>query len=533
MTLPSTGPTAATPPHERGTRRDVPAGSPAQWVRPTGAGAPFPWLAALSLATAYGVVAGVWTPRGPLTTSEALTAMLLSALVGLCVGLLTRSRWSAIVLPAVFLLVFELIRAGITGPTVDGVHLGNTYEIIAFVVGRGMHGLLALLPMIVFALLGAAMARRRSQLSLRHSGALAATGLWTRRGGLAVAIVSVAALALLIARPASTDPILDANGDPVADSVAELTRVDLGDHELALMIRGHSVDNPVLLFLAGGPGGSEFGAMRRHSEALEDDFVVATLDQRGTGTSYDQLDPTQSLTVDGSVEDVLAVADYLRSRFDQDKVYLVGQSWGTLLGVLAVQREPGQFHAFVGAGQMVNPLATDRIFYQDTLDWARETGNTDLVDTLTRSGPPPYTSMLDYVPALSHEQEVYPYDHSPNSEGSGQMSENLLVEEYTLLDQVHVLGAFMDTFSVLYPQLQDIDLLAQVPKLEVPVYLAQGRHEAPGRSTFASEWFEQLDAPSKRLVEFDTSGHRPLWEQPSEFHNLMTDIVLTEPETVR
>ena len=105
------------------------------------------------------------------------------------------------------------------------------------------------------------------------------------------------------------------------------------------------------------------------------------------------------------------------------------------------------------------------------------------------------------------------------------MSENLLVEEYTLLEQVHVLGAFMDSFSVLYPQLQGIDFMEQVRSLDVPVYLAQGRHEAPGRAALANAWFEQLDAPSKTLVEFDTSGHRPLWEQPSEFHDLMTDIV--------
>jgi pimeloyl-ACP methyl ester carboxylesterase len=70
----------------------------------------------------------------------------------------------------------------------------------------------------------------------------------------------------------------------VPGSIAELTRVDVGDHELGLMLRGRSTDSPVLLFLAGGPGGTELGAMRRHSQALEDDFVVATLDQRGTGT---------------------------------------------------------------------------------------------------------------------------------------------------------------------------------------------------------------------------------------------------------
>ena len=217
------------------------------------------------------------------------------------------------------------------------------------------------------------------------------------------------------------------------------------------------------------------------------------------------------------------MTNYLRDRFGQDRVYLAGQSWGSLLGVLAVQREPELFAAFIGVGQMVSPLATDRIFYDDTLAWARDSGNTGLVEQLTRSGPPPYTRMLDYEPALSFEQEVYPYDHEGNSEGAGQMSENIVVDEYTLLEQVHLLGGFLDTFAVLYPQIQDIDFRTQATSLDVPVYLALGGHEAPGRARIAREWFDLLQAPSKRLVVFDTSGHRPLWEQPAQFHDLMTD----------
>ena len=360
MTIPSTNPPTTSTPDERGTQLEPPSTS-GRWFPPTGAAAVLPWLATVCLAAAYGVVAGIWTPRGPTTTFEALATMLLSALVGLSGGLIARSRWSALAIPAVFAVVFELVRAGTPGPTIDGIHLGSTYGIIAFIVGRGMHGLLSLLPMVVFALLGAAAARRGARTGSQTSGVIAVAGRWLRRGGLAIAVAAVLALTALVARPATTDPILDANGDPVPGSVAELTTVDLGDQDLALMIRGRSTDNPVLLFLAGGPGGSELGAMRRHSQNLEDDFVVATLDQRGTGKSYNQIDPTQTMTVDDAVTDVLAVTDYLRTRFDQDKVYLVGQSWGTFVGVLAVQRDPDRFHAFVGAGQMVNPLATDRI----------------------------------------------------------------------------------------------------------------------------------------------------------------------------
>lgn len=478
------------------------------------------WSVGVAVPVGYGLLAGVWTPRGPLTTFAALSAMALGLATGLLVGVVTRSRWAMLLAPVVFVAVFEIVRLDLTGPTVDGIHLTSTYGILAFIVGRGFHGLLTLLPMLLGASLGAGAVRRKRQGARRH----ASFGLWVRRIIAGTTALAVVLLGVFVARPATTDPIVDADGDVVPGSVAELTTVDVGDHSLALMVRGVDTDNPVLLFLAGGPGGSELGAMRRHSADLENDFVVATLDQRGTGTSYDQLDPTSTMTLDEAVADAVTVTNYLRERFDEQMIYLVGQSWGTTLGVLAAQQNPELFSAFVGVGQMVSQKATDRLFYEDTLRWARDEGNTDLVRMLEEAGPPPYSDVLNYEAALSHWMDVHPYEHSANSEGSGEMSENIFVKEYSLLDQIHLLGATLDVFSVLYPQLQDIDFRTQATELDVPVYLAQGRHEAPGRQVLAQEWFEQLRAPSKDLTYFDTSGHRPLWEQPAEFRHLMTTV---------
>ena len=175
-----------------------------------------------------------------------------------------------------------------------------------------------------------------------------------------------------------------------------------------MMIRGHSIDKPVLLFLAGGPGGSELGSMRRHLPELEEHFTVVTLDQSGSGTSYPELDPIDTMTLDGSIDDTLAVTDYLRDRFDQDQIYLLGQSWGTILGVLAVQERPELYRAFIGTGQMVSPVETDRHFYDDTLTWATVNGKTDGVVDLIAIGEPPYDEMLNYETALSNEQTSTP-----------------------------------------------------------------------------------------------------------------------------
>lgn len=481
----------------------------------------------VTLVAGFGLVTGWLVPRGPVTAWQALFAMIVGLAVGAVSGLVMRSRWAMALAPLVFVGMFELVRLGAEGPTVDLPALNSLVGILVAAAGRGFQGLLILVPMMLGASLGAGVARHVRGERAAPSGRWRSTGLIARRLVSVVFALGLVLLGVFVARPGSTAPIVGPDGQPLPGSVAEITRAAIDGHELSMMIRGADVRNPVLLFLAGGPGGAEFGAMRGHGEALEKDFVVATLDQRGTGSSYDQIESTSTLTVPEAVRDVQGATNYLRERFGQDKIYLVGQSWGTTLGVLAVQAHPELFHAFVGVGQMVNQRATDLIFYQDTLSWARSNGNIDLVESLEGMGPPPWSDYRDYATVLAgYEQDVYPYDHSVNAEGAGQMAENLPVTEYGLLDTVNLVRGLSDSFALLYPQLQGIDFRATVPSLDVPIYLAEGRYEPRGRADLAREWFTLLRAPSKQWVEFSTSGHRAIFEQPELFHQLMTQTVL-------
>lgn len=479
-----------------------------------------PAAVAVAAPALAGVAFGLTMPRGPLTAGEGIASLLVGIAVGGLAGFALRSRWALLVAPVVFAGVYELTRLGTDGPTVDGIHL-SAYGLIALVVGRGVHGLLVLAPMLLGAALGAGLDRRL------RAGRPARIGGWliARRTVAGLAGVGLLALAVLVARPASTDAIAGADGKPLPGSIAELTTVESGGHELALLVRGRSVESPVVLHLAGGPGGTDIGALRNHLEALERDFVVATYDQRGTGKSYRELDPATTLTLDRAVADTIRVSELLRERFGE-RIVLMGNSWGTILGVLAVQQRPDLYRAFVGVGQMVSPRETDRIIYRDTLAWARANGDEDLVSTLERIGEPPYANVLDYEPALSHEHDVYPYGRSGNSEGAGGFSENLVADEYTLLEQVHNLAGFLDTFAVLYPQLQEIDFREQVTRLEVPVFMVQGRYEARGRAGLADRWYAGLQAPVKQRIVIEHAGHRPLFERPAEFAEIMSGTVL-------
>jgi pimeloyl-ACP methyl ester carboxylesterase len=471
-------------------------------------------VAAIALAAGFGLMSGWLTPRGPITTFEALISIGAALTVGIGAGLVLGNRWSILVTPVVFAVVFELARLGVEGPTVDAINLSGMYGIFALVLGRGVHGLLVLAPLALGAVYGVWLAGRLGNQASVTMGRLG----WTLTG---VVTLAIAAMAFFIAIPASTAPIIGADGEPLAGSVAELTTVTIGGHDQTMMIRGRSVDNPVLLYLTGGPGGTDIGAIRAEV-TLEQDFTVVAWDQRGAGKSYAALDPTNTFTTNQLVSDTVEVTNYLRDRFDQEKIYLVGQSWGSTLGVLAAQEQPELYHAFVGVGQMVSQRETDIMFWEDTLAWAEETGNTGLAETLRRNGPPPYENLIHYDGFIASEHDWNPY---PEFDSNNEMPAILFVPEYTWMDRINAFKGFLDTAGTLYPQLQGIDFRQDIGSLDVPFYMVLGEHEARGRAVLATEWFDMLEAPSKEAFIFEGAGHRAHFDHPGEFAVVMSHVL--------
>lgn len=477
------------------------------------------WLTAAGAVAGFALVCGWLIPRGPVTTPQAVGALISAMLVGAAGGWMLRSRWALLVAPLTFMVVFELARMRIDGPTVDGVRLDGIYGVLALVAGRGVDAVLVLLPMTVGASYGAALARRRTPdaggRSRRHP---------IRRTWLAIATVAVAALLVGLLRPATTAPVIDANGDPVPGSIAELADVPIGGHDQAIMLRGMSEQAPVLLFLEGGPGGTVIGRIRNSGTELEQSFVVATWDQRGTGKSYSALEPADTLTLEQMVSDTVAVTNYLRERFDEQKIYVVGSSWGTIIGTLAVQRAPELYAAYVGTGQMVDPFETDRLMYAESLADAEARGDTAAADRLRDMGPPPYEDTLDYPVAIASNPKWLNFEHGQDYRADSEYPASLFVPEYNLIEQLRGMAAIAETYDVLYPQLDEIDFRVDVPILEVPVYLVEGRHEAAGRETLARQWFQDLEAPDKHYIVFDHSGHTPPYDEPGRFAELMAGI---------
>jgi len=346
--------------------------------------------------------------------------------------------------------------------------------------------------------------------------------------------VLIAGFLLASQMNASTPPILDIDGNKMKGSIAALEKVNLGGVDQWLIIRGQDVNKPVLLFLSGGPGASEAARVLRFNQELEKHFVVVIWEQRGCGKSYPSINPKSDLTLNQYESDIIELSEMLGERFDEEKIYLVGHSWGTIIGVHAAKARPDLFHAYVGTAQMVDVLETDQIIYDIVMDYSQTTGDTVFVNTLELQGKPPYfgkSPIQPYSTLFGREYAIFEIPNIKNDEyrRDGDILMLMLKQpEYGWLDRAYYLLGLMNTFNVVYPQLQKMDFRQDATEFNLPVYLILGRHDMNNPSQIPEEYFSLLTAPRKQLFFFEDSGHGMIWEEAEKFHDILINIVLPE-----
>ena len=326
---------------------------------------------------------------------------------------------------------------------------------------------------------------------------------------------------------AATPPIVDENGKPVPGSIATLEKVNLNGTEQWLTIRGQDVTRPILLNLGmGGPGGGGF-ATRSLFEPLEKDFVVVAWDEPGTGKSYHAL-PISTLTPQRFVDDAHALTMYLRERFHQEKIYVYGTSWTSILGIWLVQEYPELFYAYIGNAQMINTTENDILGYELALDYLEQKGDTQTLETLRKNGPPPYTGENvtgRYVAYLDVLQE---YMGMPRFTVVVPIVP-FMASEYGYVDKINHTRGLIESFDILYPQLKELDFADQAPRLEVPVYLFVGRKDVNAMYTLVEDYYNLLVAPHKKLTWLE-GGHGLDGSNLNQFVDVLVNQVLAETQ---
>ena len=365
-----------------------------------------------------------------------------------------------------------------------------------------------------------------------------------------VGIVLIGLLVILIKSPGKLPSLTDEQGNVIQGSFSEKVWLEIGGIKQGMFIRGENAKNPVILYLHGGPGTSmmhfityyEKLETKRVNERLEKYFTVCYWEQRGAGMTYSKSTDPSTMTLEQMVEDTREVTAYLRSRFNQDKIYLMGQSWGSYLGVNIIQKYPEHYLAYIGVGQTVNFVESERLSYSYMLNHAKDIDDKDAFEKLERFDP--YAQgfpmlqekghQLDYLMVRTKLVGEYGIGHVhqfPRGMSYFKAIPRTLFafKGYTVREKINWLIGNDFSMVQLFPAMVGIDLFESATKFEIPVYIVQGLYDYQTSQVLAEKYFNAIDAPKKEFFMFENSAHSPNLEEPERFVGVFRKIASENP----
>lgn len=328
--------------------------------------------------------------------------------------------------------------------------------------------------------------------------------------------------------PGKIKPFLDETGKPLPGSISEKIFVDINGIKQGMFIRSKDAKKPVLLYLHGGM--PDVFLTQQYPVRLEDDFTVVWWEQRGAGLSFQADMPLESITPEQLVADVITVTNYLRNRFGQEKIYLMGHSGGTFIGIQAAAYAPELYHAYIGVAQVSNQLKSEVRAYEYMLERFQMSGDKKMAQklkaapvTMSTGIPNSYLRLRD--PAM-HRLGIGTTHHM-NSVITGIFIPSWQFRGYTIREKINLWRAkFRSGVSAVWNTMVSTDLIKETPKLDIPVYFLHGIYDYTCSYTEAKAYFEQLQAPVKGFYTFENSAHSPLFEEPEKMQQILREVIL-------
>ena len=321
--------------------------------------------------------------------------------------------------------------------------------------------------------------------------------------------------------------IADSQKIVTPNGVEELLPVQINGITQWLSIRGRDRRNPILLFLHGGPGSPTMPAAWTFQSPWEDYFTVVQWDQRGTGKTYASNDPkalAPTMTIEQMTSDAEEVIRFLQTRYHKRKIFLLGHSWGSVLGINLVQRHPEWFYAYLGVGQMINMQKNEVEGYRFALDQAREHHNDEAIKQLTALAPYPGKLTFDRIGVQRKWLMFYGGLTWGRTSFSYDANTWTLSPDYTDKDLSEVNNGSLFSVTQLLTPLENVDF-DSITHFRCPIFLFEGRHDYDVSHDLAAQWFSHVTAPRKKLIWFDNSAHMVMQEEPGRFlYHLVTDV---------
>ena len=336
----------------------------------------------------------------------------------------------------------------------------------------------------------------------------------------ALALVAIATLSAHAESAPDPRAILAEVGKVVsANGIDEAKAIEIGGIRQWITVRGRDRRNPILLVLHGGPAAPELPNRYLFEAPWTDYFTVVEWDQRGAGKTFLLNDPDKvapTMHKERMIADAEELVAYLRATYDRKKIFVIGHSWGTILGLSLAERRPEWLYAYIGAGQIINMREGEAAGYQWVLDAARKDGNADAVKELTAIAPYPEPNGAIPIDKINTERKwSVHYGGLTHGRQSYDIWENAekLSPDYSEADLKAIDAGSAFSFPILLPELAATDFTG-LTRLRCPVLIFAGRYDYTTPSAPVLSWFNKLSAPDKHFIWFENSAHMMYTEEP-------------------
>nr|WP_315031476.1 alpha/beta hydrolase [uncultured Chryseobacterium sp.] len=278
----------------------------------------------------------------------------------------------------------------------------------------------------------------------------------------------------------------------------------IGGIKQAIDIKTDDSEKPVLLFLSGGPGSS----MRKNADSfthlLKSKFTIVQWDQRDAGKTLEMNPSPVQPSVEMMGKDTYQVINFLRKELKQEKIYLLGSSWGNALGFYIVRNYPELLNAYFAVNPVISQLTSEKELLQILKDHFKE----DPVATQELASV--------HIPFKVDEDLFYLRKWLFYKDGK----KNVTGEDFK--------KGFLQwskTWSAAWNEVMNIDLPKTLKKVECPIYFFVGKNDVQTSTRITTEYFEKVKAPKKDLFLFENSGHQIHKDEPEKFQNALMQAV--------
>lgn len=315
--------------------------------------------------------------------------------------------------------------------------------------------------------------------------------------------------ALLAALIPFSESKAQGNNEAQVQTQAQTTSVtvftpEIGGIKQFVEVKTDDPSKPVLLFLSGGPGSSMVNGAPAFTGLLKSRFTIVQWDQRDAGRTL-KLNPSPVQPSLALMEkDTLEVIQFLRKELKQDKIYLLGSSFGNALGFYIVKNHPQLLHAYFASNPVVSQLASEKELlailknhFKDDAVASQELASVNL-------------------PLKVDEDMFYLRKWLFFKEGNKQATSDGFKAGFM---------QWSKTWSPVWRDVTAIDLPKTLKKVDCPVYFFVGNNDIQTSTQITKDYFEALQAPRKDLFVFENSGHQVHQAEAEKFQQVILSLV--------